>query len=308
MLTVLMSMVGLKAIAYDAVVDGIYYYFSGTEAVVTYNDELYYNYQGSYTGDIVIPSSVIYDTQNYSVTSIGEEAFRNCQGLISIEIPNSVTSIGDQAFFGCSSLTSITIESGNTMYDSRNNCNAIIETATNTLIHGCKSTVIPSSVTSIGDGAFSCCTGLTSITIPNSVTSIGSSAFESCTGLTSITIPNSVTSIGDRAFIGCSSLTSVIIPNSVTSIGDYAFDSCTGLTSITIPNSVTSIGDHAFSGCSSLTSIELPNSVTTIGYDAFNGTTWYNNQPDGLVYAGYVAYKYKGPMPANTSLTIEEVH
>ena len=121
------------------------------------------------------------------------------------------------------------------------------------------------SVTSIGDWAFSYCTGLTSITIPNSVTSIGNYAFWDCYGLTSITIPNSVTSIGDFVFSYCTGLTSITIPNSVTSIGDGAFSGCSGLTSITIPNSVTSIGELAFDECSGLTSITIPNSVTSIG-------------------------------------------
>ena len=133
--------------------------------------------------------------------------------------------------------------------------------------------VIESGVTSIGDYAFSWCTGLTIVTIPNSVTSIGDRAFSGCSSLTSITIPNSVTSIGDRAFSGCSSLTSITIPNSVTSIGNSAFSGCTSLTSITIPNSVTSIGNDAFHGCTSLTSITIPNSVTSIGSSAFSGCT-----------------------------------
>ena len=105
------------------------------------------------------------------------------------------------------------------------------------------------SVTSIGEGAFLGCSGLTSITIPNSVTSIGEVAFGACSGLTSINIPNSVTFIGYDAFGACSGLTSVTIPNSITSIGEYAFSDCSGLTSITIPNSVTSIGRYAFHGC-----------------------------------------------------------
>ena len=116
----------------------------------------------------------------------------------------------------------------------------------------------------------------------------------------------SVTSIGESAFRGCSSLTSLEIGNSVTSIGFFAFTGCSGLTSITIPNGVTSIGASAFSNCSSLTSVEIPNSVSSIGSGAFSGTAWYNNQPDGVVYAGKVLYKYKGTMPANTSITIED--
>ena len=124
--------------------------------------------------------------------------------------------------------------------------------------------------------------------------------------LTSIRIPNSVTSIYDDAFSSCISLTSLTIPNSVTSIGKNAFACCISLTSITIPNSVTSIGWSAFGGCTGLTSITIPNSVTTIGSSAFDGTGWYNNQPNGLVYAGNVAYRYKGTMPNNTSITIKD--
>ena len=168
-----------------------------------------------------------------SVTSIGEGAFRDCSSLTSSTIPNSVMSIGEGAFNSCDDLISIVVESGNSTYDSRENCNAIIETATNTLIAGCKNTVIPNSVTSIGEWAFGDCSSLTSITIPNSVTSIGDDAFVWCSALTSVTIGNSVTSIGYRAFGGCSSITSITIPNSITRIGDAAFYSCSSLTSVT---------------------------------------------------------------------------
>ena len=131
------------------------------------------------------------------------------------------------------------------------------------------STINDKKVTSIGDYAFSDCSGLTSVTIPDSVTSIGNCAFDGCSGLTNVTIPNSVTSIGDYAFCKCSGLTSITIPNSVTSIGNSAFYNCKSLTSITIPDSVTSIGDYAFSDCSGLTSITIPDSVTSIGNCAF---------------------------------------
>ena len=239
-----------------------------------------------------------------SVTRIGDEAFYNCCGLTSVTIPNSVTSIGRNPFSGCSGLTAIKVESGNMAYDSRNNCNAIIETATNTLIAGCENTVIPNSVMSIGDWAFGWC-GLTSVTIPNSVTSIGGSAFYGCSGLTSVTIPNSVTSIGYMAFSGCTSLTSVTIPNSVTSIGWDAFNRCSRLTSVTIPNSVTSIGHSAFSCCSGLTSVTIGSNVTSIGDYAFEdcsgltsvtammenpvsiGSSTFSNRANATLYVPY---------------------
>ena len=167
-----------------------------------------------------------------SVTSIGNSAFANCYSLTSLKIPSSLNSIGNEAFTYCYSLTSITTEKGNAKYDSRNNCNAIIETNSNTLIVGCKNTIIPNSVTRIGNDSFMGNEDLTSITIPNSVTRIGSRAFCGCTNLKSIKISNSVTNIGERAFSACSNITSITIPESVTSIGDYAFFYCLGLTSI----------------------------------------------------------------------------
>ena len=161
-----------------------------------------------------------------SVTSIGDDAFCSCRGLTSITIPNSVTSIGNRAFSSCSGLRSIYVATGNVKYDSRDNCNAIIETITNTLVAGCKNTIIPNSVTGIGEYAFSGCTGLTNVEIPNSVTSIENYAFSGCSGLTSVEIPSSVTSIGYSAFEYCTGLTSIEIPSNIINLGTGVFRGC----------------------------------------------------------------------------------
>ena len=217
---------------------------------------------------IIIPSEI----DGRKVTGIKGFNLSNNENLKSITIPDSVTSIGDSAFSGCRSLTDITI---------------------------------PDSVTSIGCEAFYNCSSLTNITIPDGVTSIGDGAFSCCRSLTDITIPDSVTSIGCEAFYNCSSLTNITIPDGVTSIESETFYNCQSLSNIDISNSLISIGMDAFAHCKNLKNIKIPDSVTTIELGAFNDTLWYNNQPDGLLYAGKVLYLYKGEMPENTKITLK---
>ena len=204
-----------------------------------------------------------------SVTSIGGYAFRGCTSLTSITIPDSVTSIGIFAFSGCSGLESIVVDEDNPVYDSRNGCNAIIETKTNKLIAGCSNTLIPNSVTSIGDNAFEYCIGLTSVTIPDSVTSIGWHAFYGCSGLTHLTIPDSVCEIDDAAFSHCTGLTAVNISSNLKTIHENLFYYCTALKNIVIPASVKEIEKWAFRICYKLEMVEILNSECVMHKLAF---------------------------------------
>ena len=225
-----------------------------------------------YTGSaetVTIPSKIA----GYRVAYIDQYAFYACTNLSSIVIPNSVTTIGWGAFSSCTSLSSVIIQRG---------------------------------VINIDGDAFYGCSSLSNITIPDSVTEIYERAFSSCTSLKSVTIPNSVTSIGNAAFSNCVSLSSIVIPNSVKSLGHDAFENCTSLSSVIIMSGVTSIGADAFYGCSSLSNITIPDSVTEIYDGAFSKTKWFDNQSDGVVYAGKVAYTYKGDMPKNTKILLRQ--
>ena len=227
------------------------------------------------TGEVIIPETVEAAEWNryYIVTTIGYAAFLDCDGLTSINIPESVTTIADEAFLGCNRLTAIMVNADNAKFSSFEG--VLFDKSLQKLIQypaGKQGEYdIPNSVITIGSRAFYDCDRLTAINIPNSVTTIGEYAFQYCRGLTTINIPNSVTAITNGAFNECSGLTAINIPNSVTLIGNGAFSNCIGVTSINIPNSVTIIGERAFSYCRGLTNINISNSVTTIGENTFEG-------------------------------------
>lgn len=218
-------------------------------------------FQSILAGNLEIPSIVNYNSTDYTVTTLLDEAFYNC-GLNSITLPNTLTTIGNRAFKYCSVLTSVTIP------------NSVTSLGTE-VFYGCTSLTsitIPNSITTIPDLTFISCENLTSVTLPNTLTSIGVSAFQSC-GLTSITLPNTLTSIASGAFSNCYMLPSIIIPNSVTSIGERCFESCDVLSSVTLPNTLTSIAYKTFKECPSLTSITLPSTLTFIDMSAFESCT-----------------------------------
>lgn len=312
-------------------------------SVTKIGDYAFYLCSG-FTGSLVIPNSVVtigecafgscygfYGsslTLGSSVTTIGPSAFGECGFVGDLVIPRTVTTIGNWAFSGFD-LEHVTVEQGNTVYDSRGDCNAIIETATNTLITGSSNTVIPNTVVAIAEAAFYYNGALTAIEIPNSVRTIGNNAFYGCTNLTSVNISKSVTSIGICIFSYCENLGQLtvakenpvydsrddcnaiietrsntlvqgckgtVIPNSVVAIGEYAFFCCSGFTgSLTIPDNVTTIGSDAFGFCSGFTgSLNLGNSITTIGSGAFRGLGVTGDLviPNSVTTIGDLAFEY----------------
>ena len=299
-------------------------YISIPKSVICLNANTFAEWNGKL--ECLSPNFVYEDDILFNKDKSRIISFRNLN-IKSYVIPSSVTSIGDYAFSGCSSLKYISIPKSviclngnpfagwngkleclfpNFVYEddvlfnkdksriisfrNQNIKSYVIPSSVTSIgdhaFSGCDSLseiVIPSSVTSIGKGAFSGCDSLSEIVIPSSVTNIGDSAFSCCHSLSEIVIPSSVTSIGDGAFWGCRSLSEIVIPSSVTSIGDSAFSGCRSLSKIVIPSSVTSIGDYAFSGCDSLSEIVIPSSVTSIGDCAFDGYNFPNDIKQELI-------------------------
>ena len=214
--------------------------------------------------EIVIPEGV---------TRIGDSSFFGCSNIKRIYIPSTVTLIEETAFGSCGSLIEIVVSEDNPVYDSRNNCNAIIESVSNTLICGCGGTVIPDTVTSIGSRAFFGAESLSVIKVPSSVTDIGEAAFESCDNLTNVELPDSITCIKNSTFSFCESLTKIRIPDYVTIIDDSSFYACRSLKTVDFGKAVDRINFGAFGKCSSLTEIRFPDSLTTIERSVFEGCT-----------------------------------
>lgn len=201
------------------------------------------------------------------VSEMGSKVFQDCTNLESIRISASVSKIGSRMFAGCPNLKSIVVEEGNEKYDSRENCNAIVETATNTLVCGTENSTIPSTITAIGNGAFAE-TGLKNIVIPEGVTSIELQAFENCQDLESVTLPQSLKELGYHVFAN-SGLTSLVIPEGITYLPQGTFNGCKNLETVTLPTTLETIEYNAFSN-SGLTSIFIPKGVTNISSTSFN--------------------------------------
>ncbi|MBR1395751.1 MAG: leucine-rich repeat domain-containing protein [Prevotella sp.] len=201
--------------------------------------------------------------------TIGHGAFDGCQSLKSIRIPKSVTLIETRAFFLNKGLKDIVVEEGNPVYDSRNNCNAIIETATDKLLFASQQTVIPVEITEIGDGAFSGRLNIKNLEIPGNVIAIGEQAFYGCEDLETVVLPQGIQKLGYECFVYCQKLQSINLPESLTTFGDRALSGCKTLTTVTLPKTMKTISYGLFSSCELLAYIEIPDSVTVIESNAF---------------------------------------
>ena len=263
-----------------------------------------YAFQGTGLTSVMIPAGVIH---------IGSYAFSYCDSLTSVNISESVSTIENNMFLFCYNLTSIIIDSNNTVYDSRDGCNAIIESSTNKLILGCKETIIPSGVTTIGELAFNSCKDLISISIPESIKTIEKYAFSYCTSLTSLIIPEGVMCIGDSAFYNCKDLAVLSIPGSLTNVGQNAFYGCNNIESLmwsstlspscvsqqcnknlkyVVLNNIISIEKDFFSGCSKIKSLKIPESVVSIENEAFKDCILIDTLYWGSNVSAYAVSQY----------------
>ena len=261
-------------------------------------EEAAFAYCSGFTGDLVIPNSVTtvgYGAFQYcagydgdliignAVTTIEDYAFNSCDGMTgTLYIPSGVQSLGGNSFGYCA-FSGITVDPENSVYDSRNDCNAIIETRTNQLLTGCKNSTIPNTVTAIGNNAFKGITGMTSIEIPNSVVSIGDNAFAFCFDLTGdLVIPNSVETIGESAFFQCEGLDGkLVIGESVSYIGDWAFRKCTHISSaVSLATAPATLGTDL--GGTVFTEFGIQTLTVPCGcIEAYRNSSWYD--PYGLV-------------------------
>ena len=205
------------------------------------------------------------ELDNFSITSVGNGAFTNCDSLVTASLPSGITTMGTGVFSGCATLVSVTIPDSVTSMGNQTfaECPYL------------SSVILPSGITTIPESTFQLCVRLQNLTIPSSVTSIGGLAFKQ-SGLTSINIPNGVTSIGEEAFAGCDYLSSVTLPTTLRTISHLAFDECASLTNITIPNGVTTLGNEVFEQ-TGLTSINIPSSVSSVGDGLFYQCTSLSN-------------------------------
>lgn len=248
------------------------YYNITSDSTVEVTDYNFYN--RTISGLLKIPASVTYNGSTYSVTGIYGNAFSLCENITSLIIPETILYLGETstqgtAFQGCTNIVSIQVDINNPVYDSRNNCNAIVKTDQNKLVFGCTTTIIPNTVECIGYGAFSHCSNLTSITLPNSITKLEPHSFSYCNRLKSINLPNGVDTIDYMAFMSCDSLEEVVMTNHLKYLGSSAFQKCHHLTNVLLSDSITTIPYSLFKECTSLSSIVIPSNVTTIGQRAF---------------------------------------
>ena len=236
-----------------------------------------------------------------TVDTISAYAFNGFSRITEISIPQSVKFINEGIFANCENLSIINVDSNNIYYDSRENCNAIINTKENIIVAGCKNTKFPTSINSIGNGAFEGCTGLKELELPEQITSIGNKAFYECSTLANVYIPSSTKIIAENAFEHCDNLKVLMIN---TDCVDTWFSRNTSLKKVILGDNVKRISKNAFFGCSYVNSVIPSENINYVGENAFYGTQWLNEQPNGVIYLGKSLYKYKGTMPNNTTLVI----